>query len=123
MKAVQIFFEERLLEALDADEKVKRQGRSVVLQQLASEYLHKRRDQQIREEYQQAYKASSDLGPEWEGWEDEAQWSPGAATGRPSQPRMRDQLAKIRRDCSTLPVLEDGSPDEILGYDEAGLPT
>ncbi len=38
-----------------------------------------------------------------------------SAAKSPSQPRMRDQLAKIRRDCSTLPVLDERSPDEILG--------
>lgn len=52
---------------------------------------------------------------------------------------LRDRLARVRRDraarrslahelneigrrCATLPVLDDRTPDEILGYDERGLP-
>jgi len=36
--------------------------------------------------------------------------------------RIRDELRAIRRRCSRLPVLDPRSPDEILGYDESGLP-
>ncbi len=74
MKAVQVLFDETLLAALDADAAVQKEGRSAVLRRMAAEYLGKRRDQQIRAQYQQAYQAAPDLGPEWEGWEDEAQW-------------------------------------------------
>ena len=51
---------------------------------------------------------------------------------------LRDRLARVRRDrsrrslsdelkaiaeqCSSLPVLDPRSPDDILGYDEVGLP-
>ena len=34
---------------------------------------------------------------------------------------VRD-LEEIGRHCSNLPVLDDRTPDEILGYDENGLP-
>ena len=44
--------------------------------------------------------------------------------------RAREDPAKLKADlmaigkrCSELPVLNDRSPDEILGYDEHGLPT
>jgi metal-responsive CopG/Arc/MetJ family transcriptional regulator len=74
MKAIQVLFDERLLAALDADETVRKEGRSAVLRRMATEYLHQRRDRQIREQYEQAYRSVADLGPEWEGWEDEAQW-------------------------------------------------
>jgi antitoxin VapB len=34
-----------------------------------------------------------------------------------------DELRAIRRRLATYPVLDDRSPDEILGYDENGLPS
>ena len=52
---------------------------------------------------------------------------------------LRDRLAKIRRrhpgrdlcaeldeialHCASLPIVDNREPDEILGYDERGLPT
>lgn len=42
--------------------------------------------------------------------------------GRSSAPRLEEELAAIRKRCSTLPVLDGRSADEILGYDERGLP-
>lgn len=51
---------------------------------------------------------------------------------------LRDRLARVRRErsnrrlaveldeiaqhCAALPVLDDRAPDEILGYDDDGLP-
>ncbi|MBN9054745.1 MAG: hypothetical protein BGO06_27300 [Shinella sp. 65-6] len=37
-------------------------------------------------------------------------------------PRLADQLDCIALDCAGLPVLDPRTPDEILGYDESGLP-
>jgi antitoxin VapB len=42
--------------------------------------------------------------------------------GRAAAPRLSQQLRDIRMRCSRLPVLDDRRPDEILGYDTAGLP-
>ena len=42
--------------------------------------------------------------------------------GRVETPRLRDQLRAIRKRCAALPVLDERSPEEILGYDEQGLP-
>lgn len=42
--------------------------------------------------------------------------------GRASAPRLEEELAAIRKRCSTLPVLDARAPEEILGYDERGLP-
>ena len=42
--------------------------------------------------------------------------------GRVKMPRLRDELRAIRQRCSALPVLDDRSPEAILGYDEQGLP-
>jgi len=36
--------------------------------------------------------------------------------------RLADELDEIARHCSRLPVLDARTPDEILGYDEHGLP-
>lgn len=36
--------------------------------------------------------------------------------------RLADELDEIALRCSRLPVLDSRTPDEILGYDEHGLP-
>ncbi|KAA0252966.1 PSK operon transcription factor [Acidobacteria bacterium ACD] len=36
--------------------------------------------------------------------------------------RLADELDAIARHCSRLPVRDGRSPEEILGYDERGLP-
>lgn len=43
-------------------------------------------------------------------------------TGRRRAVPLREELAAIRRRCSALPVLNEGSPDVVIGYDEHGLP-
>lgn len=35
---------------------------------------------------------------------------------------LADELDAIARQCAALPVLDRGSPDQILGYDRDGLP-
>lgn len=42
-------------------------------------------------------------------------------TGRSGIVPLRDELAAIRRRCAALPVLDDRSAEEILGYDDRGL--
>ena len=42
--------------------------------------------------------------------------------GRAVAPRLSDELSAIRARCSALPVLDPRSPDEILGYDDRGVP-
>jgi antitoxin VapB len=37
--------------------------------------------------------------------------------------RLRDELRRIGKRCASLPVLDARPPDEILGYDETGLPS
>ena len=37
--------------------------------------------------------------------------------------RLADELNEIGLRCAALPVLDERSPEEILGYDERGLPT
>ncbi len=38
-------------------------------------------------------------------------------------PDLSERLLAIGRSCASLPVLDSRTPDEILGYDENGLPT
>lgn len=35
---------------------------------------------------------------------------------------VREELAEIRRRCAALPVIDSRAADEIIGYDERGLP-
>jgi antitoxin VapB len=39
-----------------------------------------------------------------------------------SQRRLADELDEIALHCAGLPARDDRTPDEILGYDEHGLP-
>ena len=41
---------------------------------------------------------------------------------RRSGRRFADDLDEIARRCASLPVIDDRSPEEILGYDENGVP-
>ncbi len=41
--------------------------------------------------------------------------------GRPAN--LADELEAIVRRCDALPILDDRSADEIIGYDENGLPS
>ena len=36
--------------------------------------------------------------------------------------RLADELEEIAEHCASLPVLHNRSAEEIIGYDEAGLP-
>lgn len=38
------------------------------------------------------------------------------------QPSITEKLVRIGQECAALPVLDERTPDEILGYDEHGLP-
>lgn len=36
---------------------------------------------------------------------------------------LKEELLRIGRECAALPVLDNRHPDEILGYNEQGIPT
>ena len=74
MKAIQVTLDDRLLARLDADEEVRRDGRSAVLRRAADEYLRKRRRRAVAEQYANAYASRPGLGTEFSGWEDEGAW-------------------------------------------------
>lgn len=42
--------------------------------------------------------------------------------GRTRPVPLHEDLAAIRRRCAALPVIDSRSAEEILGYDERGLP-
>lgn len=44
-------------------------------------------------------------------------------TGRDDQKTLEADLRRIQEEFQRLPVLDRRTPDEILGYDENGLPT
>ena len=74
MKPVQVLFDEPLLRRLDADEEVRKDGRSAVLRRAAAEYLRRRRARRISEAYRKAYAGRTGLGEEFAGWENEGTW-------------------------------------------------
>jgi metal-responsive CopG/Arc/MetJ family transcriptional regulator len=74
MKAIQVTLDDDLLARLDADEEVRRDGRSAVLRRAAEQYLRRRRQRAIRQQYLEAYGTGTGLGPEFSGWEDEGAW-------------------------------------------------
>ena len=51
-----------------------------------------------------------------EAVEKEAEWEAEVV-------RRRAAIRRIQDDLAALPVLDPRSPDEIIGYDETGLPT
>lgn len=66
--------DENLLKRLDADEEVRRKGRSAVLRRAAAEYLRRSRKRRIAEAYERAYRGAPGLGDEFAGWEGEVSW-------------------------------------------------
>lgn len=45
------------------------------------------------------------------------------ARRRPAVEAKRAMLGRIAEHCARLPVRDDRTPDEIIGYDDAGLPS
>lgn len=45
------------------------------------------------------------------------------ARTEPEEPDLKEALLRIGRECAQLPVLDDRDADDILGYDEHGLPS
>lgn len=44
------------------------------------------------------------------------------ATGRVRDVTLRDDIRRIQQRVARLPVLDNRSPDDLVGYDEFGLP-
>jgi len=75
MKPIQITIDESLLRELDAQEEVRRLGRSAVLRAIAAEYILRQKRAAVTRQYQKAYAGTqAGLGAEFTGWEDEGVW-------------------------------------------------
>lgn len=74
MKPIQVLFDEPLLRRLDADDEVRKLGRSAVLRRAAAEYLRKRRVRSTAEAYRRAYAKRAGLGEDFQGWGGEGAW-------------------------------------------------
>ena len=74
MKAIQITFDEALLERLDRHPSVRRRGRSAVVREAAAEYLKRQDAEDIARRYRAGYRDTSDLDDELEGWAAEGAW-------------------------------------------------
>ena len=74
MKAIQVTFDETLLEKLDRHPAVRQRGRSAVLREAASEYLKRREADEIARRYRVGYQDTADLDDELAGWSDEGTW-------------------------------------------------
>ena len=66
--------DERLLQRLDADDEVRRLGRSAVLRRAAAEYLQRRRTRRVSDAYVRAYGEGKGLDDAFAGWEHEGAW-------------------------------------------------
>lgn len=64
--------DEALLERLDADEEVVRDGRSAVIRRAIEAYLRRRRSARIRDAYAKGY--AQGVSEELEGWGGEGSW-------------------------------------------------
>jgi hypothetical protein len=74
MKPIQVMFDERFLKQLDADEEVRKFGRSAVLRRAAESYLKRAAARRIAEKYRRAYSDEKQPAAEFEGWEAGGVW-------------------------------------------------
>lgn len=74
MKAIQVTFDEALLERLDRDPAVREQGRSAVLREAAAAYLVRKEAEVISDRYRSGYGDAAALDAELDGWAGEGAW-------------------------------------------------
>ena len=72
MKAIQVTFDEVLLERLDRYPAVQEQGRSAVLREAVADYLTRKEAEEIERRYREGYGAAPPA--EFEGWANEGVW-------------------------------------------------
>jgi len=71
MKTIQITMDDGLLQALDDDDEVRRDGRSAVLRRAAFAYLQRKRRASTASAYRRAYARGA---PELKSWDREGVW-------------------------------------------------
>lgn len=74
MKAIQVTFDEALLERLDRDPAVRARGRSAVLREAAAAYLVRKEADVISDRYRAGYGDRVELEAELDGWAGEGAW-------------------------------------------------
>ena len=74
MKAIQVTFDETLLERLDSHPAVKKRGRSAVLRAAAREFLRRRETEEVDRRYLAGYGGSDSIRTELRGWDEEGIW-------------------------------------------------
>ena len=74
MKAIQVSIDEDLLSELDADDEVRREGRSAVLRRAAAAYLRRKRAEEIARRYRAGYARGVSAAEELRGWADQGSW-------------------------------------------------
>ncbi len=74
MKAIQVTFDEALLERLDRDPAVRERGRSAVLREAAAAYLVRTEAEVISDRYRRGYGDTPALDAELGEWAGEGVW-------------------------------------------------
>ncbi len=74
MKAIQVTFDEALLEQLDRHPAVRERGRSAVLREAAAAYLARQEAEDIARRYRAGYRHAAGLDAELEGWAGGGVW-------------------------------------------------
>lgn len=74
MKAIQVTFDETLLERLDSHPAVRKRGRSAVLREAARDFLWRRETAEIDRRYAVGYGDSDAVQTELGGWDQEGVW-------------------------------------------------
>lgn len=74
MKAIQISFDESLLDELDRHPLVRAKGRSAVLRQAAAEFIARSAAAEISARYKAGYADRGGGSTELSGWADQGSW-------------------------------------------------
>ena len=74
MKAIQVTFDEALLEKFDRHPSVQDRGRSAVLREAVAAYLARKDAEDIAIRYRAGYRPADGLEAELEGWAEEGVW-------------------------------------------------
>lgn len=74
MKAIQVTFDEALLDRLNHYPEVQERGRSAILREAVAEYLKRKDAEAITRRYQAGYRDAAKLNDELEGWAGEGVW-------------------------------------------------